>query len=99
MAGTVGLSLTQSDFNERVGGIARDLNEIMGRIEDLKTYLDQYTDAELDTMYGFDSGQGTVLKSAYGDLDQLRSIYKGGAGLANAKDFRAFAKRLYGVGF
>lgn len=99
MAGDAGLVYTQAEFNELIGGIARDVNVVMNRIKDVKIYLDQHTAGALDTLYSYTAGEGAEIKSAYADLDELRTVYEGLATLAVAKDFRTFAKRLYGLGF
>jgi len=94
-----GIEYTQDEFNERIGGLARDLNVVLNRIGEVRAYLDTMTAGEVEALYGYESGEGSVIKSAYADLDELRTVYEGSAAVANAKDFRTFAKRLYGTGF
>lgn len=93
-----GIQYTKDEFDERVGGLARDLNVVLSRIGEIRAYLDTMTGGEIEALYGYESGDGAVIKSAYGDLDELRSVYEGGA-LSSQRDFRQFAKRIYGLGF
>jgi hypothetical protein len=95
---SIGLPISKSDVDMMIGGCCRDLNFVLDRIEALKAWLDSVVDAELEAM-GYQPGEVAVLRSAFADVDQLRAIYQGQAALAEAKDFRAFAKRLFGFGF
>lgn len=99
MPGQAGINYTQDEFNERIGGVARDLNVVMDKIGEIQVYLAQFTAGDIDTMFTYTAGEGNDAKTAYTELDQLRTIYEGTANLAVAKDFRTFAKRLYGLGF
>lgn len=67
-------------------------------IQDFKAWLDGITDSTLITSYGAVQGDLDILRSAVSDLDQLRTIWQGGANLASAKDFRTFSKQLFAYG-
>jgi len=96
----VGLTagLTRADIDSRSGKIAQQLNTTMEDVDDFKYFLDGFTDQQLIEL-GYNDEEVAVLRSSYGDLDQLRQIYQGLVGLAGTKDFRAFARRIWGTGF
>lgn len=97
MAGQAGITYTQAQFNELIGGVAGDLSRVMAAIETVFAYIDPLTGAALDALYSYDVGEGDAIRGAYIDLNQLRTIYEGTANLAVAKDFRAWAKQLGGI--
>ncbi len=92
-----GIQVDKPAINGAVGTYARTLHQTFLAIDALKVYLDSTTDATLISM-GFTQAECDDMKSAYADLAQLSTLYKGGATLGSAKDFRTFAKRLHGLG-
>lgn len=94
----VGLTPTKSDVNIGSGTLAQSLNIAFTNIQQYKAWLDTQTDQNLIDL-GFVQADVNVLRSAIGDLDQLRNIYQGGATLGSAKDFRTFSKQLWRFGF
>lgn len=94
---SLGLPVDQSQINSQAGTIARTLHVTFAEVKQIKYYLDSKTDGELVAL-GFVQGEVDTLRSAVGDLDQLRTIYEGSAALAVAKDFRTFARLLFGMG-
>lgn len=96
---SVGLSPTKSQIDSAAGSEVNELEMRFSRIERIKAWLDETPDATLEAApYSYTNGEVAILKSAYSDLKQLIDIYRGGANLASAKDFRAFAKQLRGLG-
>lgn len=96
---TVGIQVDKAQVDNKAGSIAQQLNIVMENIEQFNEWLSGQQDADLETNYDYSSGEVAVLKSAFSDLDQLRQVYQGTVNLADAKDFRAFAKQLWGLGF
>jgi hypothetical protein len=101
----IGLPVTKGDLDFAVGKAAQDLASALARVKALNTYLLGKTEAELQALprlgaaeVAYTSGEVTLMKSGVADLDQLRTIYEGGAALLVAKDFRSFSKHLAGVG-
>lgn len=84
--------------NSRVGGMLQGVDAAFLRIQQLKLFLDGISDANLISLYGYVQGDVDILRSALGDIEQLRAIYQGTATLAVAKDFRTFAKQTYAYG-
>lgn len=84
--------------NQRAGQLFAQLDATFLRVQQFKAFLDQISDANLNSLYGYVQGDIDILRSALGDIEQLRSIYQGGATLGVAKDFRAFAKQTYPYG-
>ena len=94
----VGINIDKAAVDSNAGTLAQSLQSAFNRTQQLKAWLDATPDATLVAL-GYTSGEVAVLKSAITDLDQLRTIYQGGATLGTAKDFRTFAKQMYGFGF
>lgn len=96
---SAGVQLDKGIVNGTVGSVVADLHRAFGRLVQTKSWLDSVPDATLlAAPYGFVQADIDDLRSAFSDLNQLNTIYQGGAALAVAKDFRTFAKRLYGFG-
>jgi len=91
-------SLTRADVDSRAGTIAQRLNTVMEDVADFKYFLDGADAAQMAAL-GYTPEEASILVSAYGDLDQLRTVYQGAAEVTPAKDFRTFARRLWGTGF
>lgn len=98
MAAGLTATLTRDSINQLTGTVAQRLNGAFLDIATTKSFLDTQSDADLEGL-GFAPDDVALLRSAYVDLDQLRTIYTGAAPLADAKDFRAFAQRIWGTGF
>jgi hypothetical protein len=91
-------SIDRATINAQATNIARDLDRAFLRVQQFAAWLATQPDATLITSYGYVQADLDVLRSATTDLDQLRTIYQGGAILAVAKDFRTFAKLCYAFG-
>lgn len=95
---SVGLTTTKADLDQRAASIALSLRGVMDQIKIFKTKLDTLTAGDLTTL-GYPTGppdDGATLKSAFVDLDKLRTIYEGTATQGTTYDFRTFAKLLTG---
>lgn len=93
---SVGLPKTKADWDSRGGSIALDVRSVFDRVLAYKTALDATIDADLQAA-GYTSGEIATLRSAFTDLDKLRTIYQGTVTQATTYDFRTFAKQLTGV--
>lgn len=94
---SVGITVQKSDVDNIVGAIGRDLNSVIGRVVQFKAWLDAQGDPDL-TALGFGAGDIATLRSAVADAKQLADIFAGAAPLTDAKDFRTFLKRVWGLG-
>jgi hypothetical protein len=90
---------TANDVNAISGGIARDLNAVLARVQAFQVFLEG-TDLT-DPPYSFSDQEEAIIKSAFADLDQLRQTFEGVSGRptrATNYDYRIFAKSLWGFG-
>jgi hypothetical protein len=94
---SLGITPTKTDIDLFAGAVARRVNEDTRLAGALKYFLDSKTVGDLEAL-GYTAAEANALKSAAADLDQLRSIYEGGSDLLAPKDFRAFARQLFGFG-
>jgi hypothetical protein len=98
----VGLIIARADVDAAAGSLALQLNVTMKSIGDLKAWLDTQTDPNLIALAGnpsYTQADVNLLRSAVGDLEQLRTIYQGTVALAVPKDFRTFAKQIFKFGY
>lgn len=98
MAAGLNANLSKQSVDQTVGDAAQALNIAFGHVAATKRFLDPYQEADMVAL-GYTPQDVAVIKSAFADLDQLRRIYEGVEALAEAKDFRVFAQRLFGTGF
>jgi hypothetical protein len=93
---SVGLAVTKADLDSRGGSISVDLRSVMDRIRVFKARLDTLTDNDL-TALGYTATEVAQLRSAFVDMDKLRTIFEGTGTQGTAYDFRTFQKLLTGV--
>jgi len=93
----VGLPVTKSEIDARAGDLARAFQNAFGDVLTMQSFLTRTVDADLVAL-GYTEGDVATLKTAFTDLEQLATIWAGGAPLPAAKDFRVFVSRLWGVG-
>lgn len=98
MAGLSG-QVSGTEVQGRLGGIARELNVAITAVEDGAAFLAANDDAALSTLYGISGADAALLRSAFADMSQLLSVYRGVAAVTPAKDFRVFVARISGLGF
>jgi hypothetical protein len=91
MAGT---PPSAADVNNLVGSIARDIDMTLARVQIMQAWL--LTVDLTAAPYSMLAADQATIKSAFSDLDQLRTLYQGAATLAAAKNFRTFAAQLHG---
>lgn len=94
---SIGIQPDKAAIDARLGAAALAVNEALLNVKALKFWLDSKTQSDL-TGLGYTTGEYAQIVSALADLDQLRTLYEGSASLASPKDFRTFAKLLYGFG-
>lgn len=93
-----GARLSKDLIDDTLGAAARNLNVALHRVARLHhDFLQPIADQDLIDM-GYSSGEVATLKSAFGDLNLLFEIYQGAQPQAEVKDFRTFAKRIWGFG-
>lgn len=94
-----GIPVTKSQFDDLVGTTPRAGKIFFERVLIAKDFLDQYSSADLVTNgWCASSTDADNVKSTFADLAQLETIWRGAATLGSAKDFRTFARRLWGLG-
>jgi hypothetical protein len=94
---SVGLAVTKSEIDARAGEISSAFQRAFDDVVVLKGFLDATVDADLIAL-GYTANEVAVLKTAWADLAQLGTLWTGAAALPAAKDFRVFARQLWGVG-
>ena len=96
MAAGFQASLSIPILNGRAGAIAASLHTAFMHVREMRAQLLAITDADLLAL-GFAQPDIDNIKSAFADLDQLRTIYEGSATLGVAKNFTTVPRRLMGV--
>ncbi|HET9258266.1 MAG TPA: hypothetical protein VFO16_24135 [Pseudonocardiaceae bacterium] len=94
---SVGLPVHKSDIDSRAGSICSVLQMQFQAVLSFQGYLDATANADLIAM-GYTDQEVATLKTAFADLFLLAQIYTGAVALPAAKDFRTFARQLWGVG-
>lgn len=97
-APVVGIQIDKNAVNQTAGEICRRLNTVFRDVKSMQFYLAATADADLIAL-GFTQGEVNIIKSAFTDLNTLATVYEGTATQGTLKDFRAFARQLFGVGF
>jgi hypothetical protein len=90
--------LTKRSIDQTCGIAAQALNVAFLNIGNAKKFLDTAQNADL-ILLGYTQPDIDNLKSAMADLDQLRTVFLGQAEVSPAKDFTAFARRIWGTGY
>jgi len=91
--------LSKAQFDSLMNGCIQNLDGALLQAQAIQAFFTAHPDADFTTTSGagpinYASGDVTNMKSAFSDLDQLRTIYQGSATLGTAKDFRTFAKLI-----
>jgi homoaconitase/3-isopropylmalate dehydratase large subunit len=94
---SIGRPATKADLDQAAGAIAISLFATMDNIAKVKSVLDTLTVTDLQAL-GYSSNEANQLKSAFTDLDKIRTVFLGTATQATTYDFRTFAKLLLGTG-
>lgn len=93
----LGRPATQTDWNRDLGAVATSLFATMDNIGKMKTVLDTLSVTDLQNL-GFSATEANQIKSAFTDLDKLRTIFIGTGTQSTTYDFRTFSKLLLGDG-
>jgi hypothetical protein len=94
----IGRTITKDELNNVAGAIGTSLWAVMDNIAKAKSVVDDHTEAQLVSNFGFNAQDAADLKAAYADMGQLVDIFKGTATLAVAKNFRPSTRKLLGTG-
>ena len=92
-------TLGKPQFDALMNAVIQNLDGALGQVQQIQAFLAAHLDADFTAVTGsgptgYASGDIATVKSAFSDLDQLRTIYQGSANLSVAKDFRTFAKLI-----
>lgn len=94
---SIGRTATKDDLNNAAGSIASSLFATMDNIAKVKVVLDTLDTTALQSL-GYTAGEAAQLKSAFTDLDKLRTVFIGTATQSPVYDFRTFTKLMLGTG-
>jgi hypothetical protein len=94
---SVGLPVSKAEVDSRMGDTSRALQKLFGDIATLKSFLDTQTDADLVAL-GYTSDEAGLLTAWKNDMWQLTGVYSGADTLPQAKDFRVYPQKFWGVG-
>ena len=92
----VGLTISKAELDAQAGNTALQVREAFRAVQLLQAWLVTQTNGDLLAL-GYAQADVDRIKSAFVDLDKLRTIYEGTATQATTYDFRQFAKLLVGV--
>jgi hypothetical protein len=93
-------SLNKGQFDSLLNQTIQALDQALTQAQAIQAIFAAHPDADFTAVNtnpgptGYAAADVTIMKSAFGDLNQLATIYQGGATLATAKDFRTFVKQL-----
>jgi hypothetical protein len=93
----VGIVVNKSDLDFRTGVIAKNFQQMFQDAVKMNEYLLATPNVDLEAL-GYNAQEVATLKTAYADLAQLESIWRGASTVTPAKDFRTFVRRLWGFG-
>lgn len=94
----IGRTITRDELNNVAGAVGTSLWAVIDNIAKAKSVIDDYSEAQLVSLFGFTAQDAADFKAAYADMGQLVDIFKGQAALAVAKNFRPTTRKLLGTG-
>lgn len=94
---SIGLEVKKSRLDEIMGNIARNFQLNFNDVATIKEWLDATPDVDIEAM-GYTNNEVATIKTAFADLYQLRSIWRGETTLTDTKNFQNFVRRLWGAG-
>jgi hypothetical protein len=94
---SVGLGTNKNQLDTQAGAIALRFQQNFEDVVTMQGYLTATSEADLIAL-GYTSNEVATLKTAFSDLMQLGDIWRGSVALPEAKDFRVFVSRLWGMG-
>ncbi len=92
---SVGFPTDKVSIDARAGDLARRVRDVLTDVQRFQAFLAGKTDAELVAL-GYTQADVTLLKSAYTQLDSLRTLATGGSTQATANNFLYFSNQLLG---
>jgi len=93
----VGLPITKQELDTRSGTIASAFQDAFNDALTLQQFLLATPNADLEAI-GYTPEEVASLKTAFADLAHLARVWAGQDALPDAKDFRVFVSRLWGLG-
>ena len=101
----IGIQPTKQQLDDAMGTLARDIAINLERAAKFKQFFNQFTATQIETKFGYPTGEGAVIKSAFNDLNVLNQIFLGNATLAQSGsgsatvpyDFTTFIRQLWGT--
>lgn len=93
-----GISYSKAQLDGIAGSVAQQFKQLMERAADFQAWFAAQADADL-TALGYSTDDIATLRGAAADMAQLVALATGQSTLANAQDFTANTKKLWGVGF
>lgn len=96
---SVGILPTKDQLDNNGGGLLKNVENAIAQCEKINVWLLATPDATLlAAPYGYAQAEINTLKSAFADMAILGTVYRGTATQGSLKDFRTFAKLLWGFG-
>lgn len=95
-----GLDVNAGVINSAVAGISQRLFSAFEDVRRVKAFLDGYSVATLESVFNLNQTDGNIIKSAFGDLDDLAKVWnnQASAHLGGSFPYQQFAVKLLGVG-
>lgn len=103
----IGNQLAKADVDYQLTRIPQLLYGLLRDAESLKKWADAYSNSDIETKFGYASGEGVKVKSAIADLNNLRKVWEGAAYIPESGgptdgagyDFRASSREAFLFGF
>lgn len=97
---SIGRTVSKTELDAATGQLALQVYRTMDNIDQIQAFLAGFTSTQLQSAgYVVDTTDGDRLKSAFTDLSNLSTMWKGGAATGvMPRDHRLFTKYLLGVG-
>ncbi len=92
----VGSPADKAAIDARSAYLAVQIRDTLDAASRLKLFLDGKSVADLEAL-GYTADEAAVLKSAFTDLDNLRSVATGGQTVPAANNFLFWSSKLVGV--
>jgi hypothetical protein len=91
-------NVDRGQINAQATSLVKTIDRTFLQLDELKTFLDGITDGDLIAIHGYVQADINDLRSALNDMQILALVYRGTQPQASVKDFRLFAKRIWGLG-
>jgi hypothetical protein len=93
-------SLNKAQFDALMNQTIQNLDQALLQVQQIQVIMAAHVDGDFTAANtnpgptGYVQADVTTMKSAFSDLDLLRTIYQGTGTQSTTKDFRAFAKLI-----